>query len=65
MQHQAGGDAGGVDRAASSALALLGLGLLKQCRWVVLTASVVGDAENSHGFAEHSAVGPELAARDR
>jgi len=62
VQHQAGGDAGRINRAARRAAALLRLVLWEKGCLVVLPTMCVGGREHADDFAQHATVGPEAAA---
>src|SRR6185369_10339122 len=57
VEHEAGGDVGGVDGAAGRAAA----GLVEEGGGVMSAAGFFGDGQNADDFAEHAAVGPEAA----
>ena len=61
VDHQSGSDVGGVDRGFGGTRSGLGFGLVEQRRGVVLSGHRVGSGEDSHRFAQHAAVAPELA----
>lgn len=60
MNHQAGGDAGTVNRAAGGAGSRLRFGLWEQGRGIVLSGVGVDGGEDPHRLAEHAAVRPEF-----
>ena len=62
VDHEPGGDVGGVDRGFGGTRAGLGLGLLEQRRRVVLSGPRGGGGEDAYRFAQHATVAPELAA---
>jgi hypothetical protein len=62
MDHQASGDAGGVNGAAGRAAACLGLRLSKQRPRIVLAAPIVGDGKDTDHLRQHPAIDPELRA---
>ena len=63
MEHEAGRDVGGVDRALRRTPALLRFRSFKQRCRVMGSADIFGDGQHSDHFTEHPSVAPEAAAR--
>ncbi len=61
VQHQAGGDLGGVDRAPGGAAAGLGLGLREQGPGIMLPPLLLGDRQHPDHFPQHSPIDPAAA----
>ena len=59
VDHEPGGNRGGIDRAAGGAAADLGFGLPEERRRVMLPADVVGHGEHADHLRQHPAVSPE------